>query len=92
MNETIALGAAALMGSLVVGALLSRWLIAPTGSHRPPHLAEDAAPLTLARPGGAEVTDWGHCPAEDRQTLHEYHPDDSRTCWTCRTHTPGARR
>ncbi|MFI1734013.1 hypothetical protein ACH40E_33335 [Streptomyces acidicola] len=80
MNEqTIALGAAVLMAALILGALLSRWYFAPTGSHR----------ATLMRPQAAEVNDVGWCPAEQQERLHAYHADGSRMCWTCRTRTPG---
>ncbi|MFF1282193.1 hypothetical protein [Streptomyces sp. NPDC058299] len=85
----IALGALTLTLSLAVGALLSRWYFTPTGARR---AVETVVPLrTLMRPQDG-VTDWGHCPAEDRVTLHEYHRDNGRTCWTCRTYTPGGAR
>lgn len=39
-----------------------------------------------------EVNDWGWCPAEEQTRLHRYDRDDSRTCWTCETRTPGGAR
>jgi hypothetical protein len=78
-EQTIALGALVLLLSLAAGALLSRWYFAPTGTHRA---------ATLMRPQSAEVNDLAYCPAEQRDTLHAFHPD-GRQCWTCRTFTSG---
>lgn len=89
MNEwNIALGALVLILSLTAGALLSRAYFAPVAAHR--------APRGLTRPQAAEVNGPGYCPAEQQTTLHAFHADGSRTCWTCRncttasTHLGGA--
>lgn len=89
MNEqAIALGALVLLLSLALGALLSRWYFAPTGSNRAPRTLEEWTTLhELMRPTG--VDDLGYCPAEERVTLHAYHRD-TRVCWTCRCETPTA--
>ncbi|MEU2062871.1 hypothetical protein [Streptomyces sp. NPDC013455] len=82
MNEwNIALGALVLVLSLAAGALLSRAYFAP--------VAEESTRLAeLMRPQEVPVNDVCWCPAEQRETLHAYHPD-GRECWTCRTFTPG---
>ncbi|MFE0329035.1 hypothetical protein ACFW08_20080 [Streptomyces sp. NPDC058960] len=89
MNEwNIALGALVLLLSLAAGAPLSRWYFAPTGSHRTAPV-DNVVPLeAFMRPQAAETNDVGWCPAEQAERLHAYHPDKSRTCWTCRTVTP----
>ncbi|MEV4335721.1 hypothetical protein [Streptomyces sp. NPDC049590] len=80
MNEwTTAVGALVLVLSLGIGALLSRAYFAPVGAHR--------AQRGLSWPQALEVNDLGYCPAEGRTTLHAFHADGSRTCWTCRTIT-----
>lgn len=78
IDPNIALGALVILLSLALGALFSRWYFAPAAAHR-----------ALLRPQAAEVNDIGWCPAEQQERLHAFHPDNSRTCWTCRTHTPG---
>ncbi|GGS81744.1 hypothetical protein [Streptomyces griseoviridis] len=75
---TLAYGALALaiVLAVTVGALLSRWYVTPTAKR-------------LAVP---QVNDWGWCPEERTYRLHRYDRDDSRTCWTCETRTPGGAR
>ncbi|MEV5659830.1 hypothetical protein [Streptomyces flaveolus] len=80
---TIALGALVLMLALAAGALLSRKFFVP-------HILEQETDLAgLLRPQAVEVNDHAWCPAEERLTLHGFHRDNSRTCWTCRTRTSG---
>lgn len=89
MNEHIAFGALVLMLSLAAGALLSRWYFAPTGSHRAPRVVEEQVTIAeLFRP--REINDTAWCPAEERETLHAFPGDGTRTCWTCRWTTPTA--
>lgn len=77
---TLAYIALALVLSITLGALLSRWYVAPIAPR---------SPRLMLRTGGTEVTDLGWCPAEEQERLHEFHADGSRTCWTCRTRTKG---
>ncbi|MGI3225187.1 hypothetical protein ACRJ4B_15950 [Streptomyces sp. GTA36] len=85
----LALGAAVLMASLAVGAVLSRLLFVPFGSHRAVRAAEETTPLAdLMRPLEMPVNDEAWCSAEQRVTWHAFH-QGGRQCWTCRTFTAG---
>lgn len=85
---TIALGALALVLSLTLAALLSRWAVAPTGPRRGARPAEDTVQLAeLLRPQ-TTANDVGWCPAEQDERLHAYDASGGRRCWTCRTYTP----
>jgi gas vesicle protein len=83
---TAALGAIVTAGAVVLAADRLRKTLRPTGAHRGTdpmtHLAE------LLATGQLDANDFGWCPECKRRTLHAYHPDNSRTCWTCRTLTP----
>lgn len=90
IDWNLALGAAVLMASLALGALLSRWYVRPSGMHRAVPAGEETVPLAeLFRPRAAEVNDIGWCPAEQAERLHAY-TALGRQCWTCRTFTPTA--
>ncbi|MFJ8144651.1 hypothetical protein ACIQ6R_06200 [Streptomyces sp. NPDC096048] len=83
---TLAYIALALVLSISVGALLSRWLAVPASA---PRALEETTPLReLLRP--TEIDDLGYCPAEERVTLHRFNGTGTRTCWTCRCETPTA--
>ncbi len=44
--------------------------------------------IAMLRSVEALVTDFAHCPAEERTTLHCFLTTGGRICWTCRTYTP----
>ncbi|NEE12023.1 hypothetical protein G3M58_36900 [Streptomyces sp. SID7499] len=68
-----------------------RQIVRPSGRRRAPRLVEETVTLAeLMRPN--EVNDIAWCSAEQQERLHAFHPDNSRTCWTCRTHTAAVRR
>lgn len=82
---TAALGAVVTVAAAILLADRLRTTLRPTGAHRATesmaHLAE------LLESGQLDANDFGWCPTCDRRRLHAYHPDNSRTCWTCRTLT-----
>jgi hypothetical protein len=89
-EQTIAIGAAVLTASLILGTFLSRAYFTPSGLHRAPRAAKDTVPpAPMMRPQQAEMNDVGWCPAEQQERLHAYRRDGSRTCWACRCETPG---
>lgn len=64
-------------------------LVRPRGHHRAA-AAPDMTPLAAAiAAGDAEPGAMAWCPEETRRTYHALHADGTRTCWTCRTTTPG---
>ncbi|MGY0023710.1 hypothetical protein ACVHNB_32670 [Streptomyces sp. YJ-C3] len=67
--------------------LTTRNLFRGTGQHRA--APEPTAPVPLLRPIEAVANELAPCPAEGRTTLHALNRDGSRTCWTCRTISPG---
>ncbi|MFJ9037419.1 hypothetical protein ACIRF8_12630 [Streptomyces sp. NPDC102406] len=52
-------------------------------------LLEETALEQLLAVGDIEPIECAPCPTCERTTFHAMHADGSRTCWTCRTTTPG---
>ncbi|MFC8986898.1 hypothetical protein [Streptomyces sp. NPDC057115] len=87
MNDRIQIGAAVLMGTLILAFLVARLL--PTGRHRAPRTAEETVPLAeLLAPREALVTDVAWCPAERAEQVHVFLALGGRVCCSCRGLTP----
>jgi hypothetical protein len=71
--------------------LTVRGLINPTGRHRAvPHCVPSSAEFErLLADGQIAATELASCPGCRRTTAHALNTDGSRTCWTCRTTSPG---
>lgn len=101
MIDRITLGAASLMGSLVVATAAVRWAVAPVpvrGRHRAPRVRavlDEASLDELLGPwpqpvyGAAVPTAWRDCPTCDRATVGVVHKD-GWTCGECLTPSGGA--
>lgn len=87
MNERIVIGAAVLMGTLVLAVLVARLL--PTGRHRAPR-TETVSLDELLAPREALVTDVAWCPAERQEHVHVFLTTGGRVCCSCRELTPHA--
>lgn len=83
------------LAALCLLALLARLVVllvrpvARGGKHRAPGLAPATGTAENEAPpaGRAGLSRPALCPAEQRTTLHAFHGDGSRTCWTCSTST-----
>jgi hypothetical protein len=86
MNEQITVGAAMLMGSLIVGFLALRWYF------RPEPTAKHRAARVWLRPVQALVKETTRCRFEGRDTVHvRTRVTDDLICWSCGHIHGGAR-
>ena len=87
MNERIVIGAAVLMGTLLLAVLVARLL--PTGRHRAPRTVHETVSLDeLLAPREALVTDVAWCPAERQEHVHVFLALGGRVCCSCQGLTP----
>ena len=86
MNDQITVGAAMLMGSLIVG------LLALRGYFRPEPTAKHRAARVWLRPVQALVKETTRCRFEGRDTVHvRTRVTDDLICWSCGHIHGGAR-
>ncbi|MFF0143589.1 hypothetical protein ACFYRN_45305 [Streptomyces sp. NPDC005227] len=66
-----------------------RQIVAPNGRHRPHPVAALLDETSLLAADAVAANESAPCPTCARTTFHALNRDGSRTCWTCRTATPG---
>ncbi|MET9517004.1 hypothetical protein [Streptomyces sp. NPDC002994] len=63
-------------------------LVLPRGKHRASRVEADLAPIAaLLAAGQLDNNDTAWCDTCPGRRVHAFHPDGSRTCWTCTTTT-----
>lgn len=89
MNDRITAGAAAVMGALVTGTVVSRWFVGAPSAPVTSSVLDEGTLRDLLTDGDVEANAFEYCPAEERTTFHAIRADGSRRCWTCQTVTAG---